>query len=85
MDPGVVLVPVGSILAVIAAVYVAVAKLIRLRATLPESTSADTTVRLEALEREVDGLRQEMAETHERLDFTERLLNQARDERRLGS
>ena len=36
----------------------------------------DTAGRLQALEQEVGALRQEMAETHERLDFTERLLAQ---------
>ncbi len=85
MDPGMVLVPVGSIMAIIAAIYVAAAKLLRLRATLPESPSADVTGRLQALERGVQDLQQELAETQERLDFTERLLSKARDERRIGS
>ena len=85
MDPGVFLVPVGGMVAVIAAIYVAVAKIIRLRATLPESPSADVTARLEALERDVQGLQQEAAETQERLDFAERLLTKAREERRIGS
>jgi predicted nucleic acid-binding Zn-ribbon protein len=71
--------------AIIAAIYVAVAKIIRLRATLPASPSADVTARLEALERDVQGLQQEAAETQERLDFAERLLSKARDERRIGS
>jgi len=80
-----VLVPVGAMLAFIAAIYVATAKLLRLRATLRESPSVETAARLEALEREVEDLHQELAATQERLDFTERLLSQARDERRLGS
>lgn len=84
MDPGVFLVPVGSIVAIIAAVYVAAARIIRLRATLPDSPSAAVTERLEALEGSVQGLAQELAETQERLDFAERLLSQAREERRLG-
>jgi uncharacterized protein YceH (UPF0502 family) len=54
------------------------AKIARLRATRAESPSADVTARLEALERE-------LAETQERLDFAERLLSQAREERRIGS
>ncbi len=37
--------------------------------------------RLEALEQEVGSLRQELSETHERLDFTERLLAQHRSDR----
>ena len=85
MDPAVFLVPVGSMMAIIAAIYVAVAKIIRLRATLPESPSADVTARLEALERSVQGLQQEFAETQERLDFAERLLSKAGEERRIGS
>jgi len=84
MDPAVFLVPLGSIVAIIAAIYVAVAKLIRLRATLPESASADVAARLQALERGVQDLQQELAETQERLDFAERLLSKARDERRIG-
>jgi hypothetical protein len=36
------------------------------------------------LEQRVDGLQQELSETHERLDFAERLLSQARDDRRIG-
>lgn len=85
MDPAVFLVPVGSIVAIIAAIYVAAAKIIRLRATLPESPSADVTARLQALERGVQDLQQELAETQERLDFAERLLSEAREERRIGS
>jgi hypothetical protein len=85
MDPGVFLVPVGSMMAIIAAIYVAAAKIIRLRATLPGSPSADVTARLEALERGVQDLQQQLAETDERLDFAERLLSKARDEPRLGS
>jgi len=60
-------------------------KLARLRATRPESSSADVPGRLEALERDVQGLQQELAETQERLDFAERLLSKAREERRIGS
>ncbi len=40
--------------------------------------------RFEALEGEVSKLRQELSETHERLDFVERLLAQGRDARRVG-
>jgi hypothetical protein len=85
MDPGVFLVPVGSFVAIIAAIYVAVAKIIRLRASLPESPSAEVTARLEALERGVEGLQQELAETQERLDFAERLLSKPPEERRVGN
>jgi hypothetical protein len=38
---------------------------------------------VEALRAEVSELRQDLAEVHERLDFTERMLAQQREERRL--
>jgi hypothetical protein len=80
--------PIVFLIAVITPVAIiafAWLKIARLRATRPESPSADVTGRLEALERGVDGLQQELAETQERLDFAERLLGQAREERRIGS
>jgi hypothetical protein len=40
--------------------------------------------RLEALEAEVDNLRQELTETQERLDFAERLMAQGPELRRVG-
>lgn len=62
-----------------------VLKIARLRAARQELLSADVTGRLEALERDVQGLQQELSETQERLDFAERLLSKAREERRIGS
>ena len=62
-----------------------VIKIARLRATRPESPSVDVTARLEALERGVQDLQQELTETQERLDFAERLLSKAREERQIGS
>jgi len=76
------LVPLIPIVAIVA---FAVVRIARLRAARPESASADVAARLEALERGVEGLQQELAETHERLDFAERLLSKAREERRIGS
>jgi len=38
---------------------------------------------MQALEGEVDTLRQELAEAHERLDFAERVLSQKADARRV--
>ncbi len=72
------LIPLAAIIAV------AAVKIARLRATRPESPSADVTGRLEALERGVQDLQQDLAETQERLDFAERLLSKAREERRIG-
>jgi hypothetical protein len=73
------LIPVVAILAF------AAVKIARIRATRPESLPADVTGRLEALEHSIQGLQDELAETQERLDFAERLLSQAREERRIGS
>jgi hypothetical protein len=46
--------------------------------------SADVTARLEAVERSLQDVQQDLAETQERLDFAERLLSQAREDRRIG-
>lgn len=62
-----------------------VLKIARLRATRLQSPSPEVTGRLEAVERRVEDLQQELAETQERLDFAERLLSKAREERRIGS
>ena len=62
-----------------------VLKVARLRASRPQSPSADLTARLEAVEGVVQDLQQQHAETHERLDFAERLLGKAREDRRIGS
>ena len=80
MDPAFLgpLVPIAAIIA-----YAAV-KIARLRATAPTSLPLEVTARLDALEQRVETMHQELAETHERLDFAERLLSQARDERRIG-
>ena len=61
-----------------------VIKVARLRATRAESLPADVTARLEALERGIQDLQREHAETQERLDFAERLLSKAREERQIG-
>jgi len=79
MDPSF-LAPLIPIAAIVAWAAVKIAKL---RAPTSAS-SADVTARLEALERSVEGLHQELSETQERLDFAERLLSRARDEHRLG-
>src|SRR2546428_13135900 len=70
---------------IVAIIAFAAVRIARLRATRPETPSADVTARLEALERTVQGLQQELGDTQERPDFTERRLSKARDERRLGS
>jgi hypothetical protein len=59
-------------------------KLARLRAARAATPSAEVTDRLDALEHDVQSLQQQLSETQERLDFAERLLSQARGERRIG-
>jgi predicted nucleic acid-binding Zn-ribbon protein len=63
---------------------ITVLKVARLRAARQESPLADVAGRLEALERDVQNVQQELAETQERLDFAERLLSKTREERRIG-
>jgi len=65
----------------VAIVAFAAVKIARMRATRPDAPSADVTAQLEALEQVVQGLQRELAETQERLDFAERLLSKAREER----
>ena len=59
--------------------------IVRLRGSRdPAELPGELAQRLEALESEVGALRQELGETQERLDFTERLLAQDRGVNRLG-
>ena len=81
MEPAVFLV---ALLIFVGIPALTVIKLARLRAARRESPSADVTARLEAVERSVQDVQQELAETQERLDFAERLLTKAREERQLG-
>ena len=82
MDPAVFL---GALLIVVGIPAATMIMLARLRATRPQSPSPDVTGRLDTLEQSVQDVQQELAETQERLDFAERLLNKAREEPRLGS
>jgi hypothetical protein len=69
---------------IVAITVVVTAKIVRRRSTRAESPPADSP-RFEVLERTVERLQQELTETQERLDFTERMLTRAREERRIGS
>ena len=82
MEPGVFL---AALLIFVGIPAFTVFKIARLRATRLQSPAADVTERLEAVEHRVEDLQQELAETQERLDFAERLLSKAREERRIGS
>ena len=61
-----------------------VIKVARLIANRSRSVPDDVLNRVEELERTLHGVQQELAETQERLDFTERLLSTTREERRIG-
>jgi peptidoglycan hydrolase CwlO-like protein len=82
MEPAVFLV---ALITVVGTAAFTIVKVARLWVTRSQSPSADITARLEALERGVQDLQQEQAETQERLDFAERLLSKAREERHIGS
>ena len=75
----------APLIPVVAIIAFAAVKIARLRASRPESLSTDIAARFEALERGVQDLQRELAETQERLDFAERLLSKAREERQIGS
>ncbi len=81
MDPGI----VGAFIPVVAIIAVAAVLIARMFASRQQPTAGDVPGRLESFERQVDALQQQLTETQERLDFAERLLTQAREERRLGS
>ncbi|HEV8264894.1 MAG TPA: hypothetical protein VGQ06_08070 [Gemmatimonadales bacterium] len=74
-----------ALITVVGTAAFTIVKVARLWASRPGSPSDDVTARLEELERGFQSLQQELAETQERLDFAERLLSAAREERRLGS
>jgi predicted nucleic acid-binding Zn-ribbon protein len=79
MDPGI----IGVFIPIVAIIAVAAVKIARIAASRPAAAPTELTERLEALERDFDGLQQQLTDTQERLDFAERLLSQAREERRL--
>lgn len=79
MDPGIIAVSIPAI----AIVAVAAVKIARVFA--PQLPTSDMMARLDELEHHVQSLQQELSEAHERLDFTERVLAKAKEERRIGS
>lgn len=78
MEPGVFLVALLSVVGMAAFTVIRVAKLItgRSRAISPEVEE-----RLDELEGTVQGLQRELSETQQRLDFAERLLTSAREQK----
>jgi hypothetical protein len=69
---------------VVAIIAFAAVKIANIRANRSALASSDMPDRLEILERTVQGIQQDLAETQDRLDFTERVLSQAREEKRIG-
>jgi len=82
MEPGVFL---AALLILVGIPAFTVLRIARLRANRLQSPSVNVTERLEAVEHRIEDLQQELAETQERLDFAERMLSKAREERRIGS
>ena len=80
MDPAF----LAPLIPVVAIIAVAAVKIVRLRTTAPGAQAIEVLGRVEALERSLQEVQQELAETQERVDFAERLLSQAREERRIG-
>ena len=81
MEPGVFL---AALLLFVGIPAITVLKIARLRAARPETLPPDVAGRLDALEHGLQDVQEELAEAQERLDFAERLLSKARDERRIG-
>ena len=80
MEPGVFLAALLIFVGIPAFTVLRIARLRAERRDLP----ADVTARIEALESSMQDLQQQLGETQERLDFTERMLSQAREDRRIG-
>ncbi len=81
MPPEVFLIALLSTVGIAAFTVIKVARLIANRS---RSVPDDVLNRIEELERTLRSVQQELAETQERLDFTERLLSTTREERRIG-
>ncbi len=69
---------------IVAIIISGMVKIARLRAQhRPLPDSGEVNAQMQALEQEVTSLRQELGEIQERLDFTERLLTQQQEAKRL--
>src|SRR6476646_2247071 len=79
MDPG----SVGVFIPIAAILAWGAVRIVTIQAQHKKSDDPETSDRLHALENEVGSLRQELGETQERLDFTERMLAQQRPPERL--
>lgn len=75
----------GPLVPIVAIIAFAAVKIARLREARPELPPVDVTARIDALEDGLQNVRQELAETQERLDFTERMLIKVREDRQIGN
>ena len=82
---GLVVVAVAGILVVVSIIARTTIKIEQVRAAHAKLPSADLTARVEELESTVAGLQDQLTQAQERLDFAERLLTEARQDRRIGS
>lgn len=80
MEPAV----LALLIPIVAIICGTMVKAMKVRSEARGSVPAELAGRLDALEHEVGLLRQELGETQERLDFTERLLAQDKGVNRLG-
>ncbi len=78
MDTGALalLIPILALsIPVLAIVFSGLVKVAQARHGIGGDVDGTLSARVDALEMELDGVRQELAETHERLDFAERMLS----------
>lgn len=66
---------------IVAIVAWAAIKIAQIKASRSTDSSGDLAGRVEELERGLQGMQQQLAETQERLDFAERLLARGKEER----
>lgn len=64
---------------IIAIIAFAAIRIARIHAARSENSSGDLAGRVEELEQGLQNVQQQLAETQERLDFTERLLAKGKD------
>ena len=69
---------------IVAIIAWAAIKIARINASRSTDSPSDLSGRIEELERGLQGVQQQLAETQERLDFAERLLATGKEERRAG-
>ena len=72
-----------ALLSTVGIAAVTVIRVVRLIANRPRALPDDMLERVEELERGLQNVQQDLAEAQERLDFAERLLSAAREDRRV--